>query len=144
MYTEKTKSLVPLVFEFPEQLSTEYIHPVDWPPTVRIVSESFVCTEAGTETARAGKTEMKTVNGYTFCKTTESEGVAGSIYTQYAYSFNSGRANSRGEKQETTIVTFSLRSVQCANYDEPKRTACETERATFDIDALIINSIKNS
>ncbi len=127
-----------ITFEFPAGIPTEYIHTVDWPPIIQTIAEKLSCTEAGTETTRAGKTEKKIINGRTFCKTQVTEGAAGSVYTQYAYAFAGN-----DPEHETTILTFTLRAVQCANYDEDKRSACEKERASFDIDSIITNSIKN-
>ncbi len=34
-------------------------------------------------------------------------------------------------------MAFTLRAVQCANYDEPKKTECEKERSIFYIDDII-------
>lgn len=118
-----------LSFKYPEQLGTTYISTVDWPPQLQVESKAFTCTEAGTETDRAGKTEKRLVDSRTYCVTTESEGAAGSIYNQYAYVF--------AHDNQTAIVTFTLRFPQCANYDDPQRTACEQERTTFDLDSVV-------
>jgi hypothetical protein len=72
---------------------------------------------------------MHTVGGRSYCVTKQSEGAAGSIYTQYAYAFPDGTG--------TAIFTFTLRAVQCANYDDPKKTECENERAAFDPDGIM-------
>lgn len=116
-------------FKYPEQLSTTYIHSTDWPPHIDISTAEFTCTEAGTETARAGKTEKKMINGHEYCVTVLTEGAAGSTYTQYAYATHIG--------ERTVIATFSLRSVQCGNYDEPQKNACEAERTAFNIDLIV-------
>lgn len=116
-------------FQYPAQLPTIYIVAIDWPPVVSTYRDSFSCTEAGSETARAGITELKIINGRQYCVTKESEGAAGSIYTNYAYSAMKG--------DNLVIFTFSLKSVQCGNYDQPKKAECEHERVTFDIDQLI-------
>jgi hypothetical protein len=116
-------------FKYPETLPFTYIHPVDWPPAVSVQEGPFSCLNAGSETARAGKTETQTIRGHEYCVTRISEGAAGSIYTQYAYVFpKSGKV---------AIFTFSLRSVQCANYDEPQRAQCDAERVAFDIGSMI-------
>jgi tryptophan-rich sensory protein len=113
-------------FKYPEQLAATYIRLVDWPPQVDVVDEPFVCIAAGTEMARAGRTEEQTINGHTYCVTKESQGAAGSIYTNYAYEVP--RSNGM------VIFTFSVQAVQCANYDEPKKTECEQERTAFNFD----------
>lgn len=123
-------------FYYPETLPTEYIHTVDWPPQVQVLNQPFSCTEGGSEIARAGKTEKRLVGGDEYCVTKESEGAAGSIYAMYAYAFP--------KNQKTIILTFALREIQCANYDETQRTACEKERASFNTDTMahkIIQSI---
>ncbi len=112
-----------LVFKFPADLNTLYITPTDWPPLLNIDTHPFTCNEAGLETARAGQTTQNIINNHTYCITRESEGAAGSTYTHYAYA--------RARDNATAILTFSMRLVQCGNYDEPKKTECETERARF-------------
>ncbi len=116
-------------FQYPESLSTKYISVIDWPPQIQVLNKLFVCTQAGSPTARAGETIMRVVNGREFCITKKVEGAAGSIYTQYAYAF--------GMDNKTVIAAFSLKEVQCGNYDNPQKTECENERVMFDIDALL-------
>lgn len=116
-------------FRYPAELATQYIRPVDWPPQPAVERGPFRCTEAGSETARAGRTARRTIRTRTYCVTRVTEGAAGSLYTLYAYAFPSGH--------EVVILTFSLRAVQCGNYDEPQRSACERERAAFSMDPII-------
>lgn len=116
-------------FRYPEKLTTEYISIVDWPPKVAAMDGPLTCTEAGVETARAGQTMKRMVDNREYCVTKESEGAAGSIYTNYAY------ATQKNDK--VLIFTFSLRAVQCANYDDPQKSECEAERGSFDIDSVL-------
>jgi hypothetical protein len=118
-----------VTFWYPEDLSTKYISKVDWPPAVQVMSGPFACTEAGDETKPAGKTEQKTIMGRDYCVTTESEGAAGSVYNQYAYAFS--------KNDKTVILTFSLRFVQCGNYDKPQADECTAERNGFNPDTVI-------
>jgi hypothetical protein len=120
-------------FDYPETLGTTYIHTVDWPPKVSLNPGPFTCTEAGSETSRAGETKSQTIHGRTYCVTKITEGAAGSTYTQYAYAF----ADPDIGGDQYPILTFSLRFVQCGNYDDPEKTACENERAAFDINSTI-------
>lgn len=117
------------IIEYPATLSTTYIHTQVWPPQVHIIPLNYTCAEAGDETTPAGKTAQRTISGKQYCVTTESEGAAGSVYNQYAYSFD--------QNGSVAVLTFSLREVQCDNYVEPEQTACKTERAQFDLDALV-------
>ncbi|MDE1970869.1 MAG: tryptophan-rich sensory protein [Patescibacteria group bacterium] len=116
-------------FKYPESFSTTYLYPIDWPPAVQIIHQAFTCKEAGSEFGRAGETRRRVIKGMTFCVTKESEGAAGSIYTHYAYAF--------GVHDNTVILTFSTRRVQCANYEAPTQQICEGERNSFDLDGLL-------
>lgn len=124
-------------FHYPESLPSKYISTVDWPPQIAILDEPFTCTEAGSEMARAGRTEKHVVGDQTYCVTKESEGAAGSIYTNYAYAAQVG--------SEVMIFTFSLRAVQCGNYDKLQKSECEIAQESFDLDSImhrLIQSIK--
>ena len=130
-------------FQYPETLPTEYIHVVDWPPQMAVINEPFVCTEGGSEIMTAGQTLKQVINGRNYCVTKESEGAAGSIYTQYAYAILADLNNLPQEGNATVIFTFSLRMVQCANYDDPQKIACETERASFNIDPIVDQIVRS-
>lgn len=124
-----TDTATGITLRYPETIGTTYIHTVDWPPKIQVIDEAFSCTEAGQETERAGETTRAIINGREYCVTRIAEGAAGSIYTQYAYGTEL--------QGEMLFLTFALRASQCGNYDEPQRSACETERTTFDVDALV-------
>lgn len=114
----------------------EYVSAVDWPPQTQIVPGPFSCIEAGEETARAGRTESRTIDGRTYCVTRVSEGAAGSVYTQYAYATEAGNG-------EVIIYTWSSRAVQCVNYDEPQMSACQAEQDAFDPDRIMAEFTEN-
>ncbi|HEX6998415.1 MAG TPA: hypothetical protein VF322_09735 [Gammaproteobacteria bacterium] len=116
-------------FSYPPGLGTTYIHVVDWPPQAAVEPGPFTCLAAGEETARAGRTEPVTVDGRTYCVTRVMEGAAGSVYTLYAYAMPAG--------DDVAILTFSVRAVQCGNYDEPARSACERERAELSMNEIV-------
>ncbi|OHA66107.1 MAG: hypothetical protein A2672_01135 [Candidatus Wildermuthbacteria bacterium RIFCSPHIGHO2_01_FULL_49_22b] len=137
-WLKETDEATGLTFRYPADFGTNYISVVDWPPKLEVLTEEFSCTEAGEETSRAGRTNKQIIGGREFCVTTESEGAAGSVYTMYAYGFDGGG--------ETVVFTFSLKFVQCDNYDEPDQSLCKNERTRFDPGvtvSLIANSIKN-
>jgi hypothetical protein len=115
-------------FSYPAALMAQYIHPVEWPPQVEVLAEAYSCKESGSAVLPEGQTKQKTIQNTSYCVTEESEGAAGTIYTKYSYQF--------AEATQTVKLSFTLKAVQCANYDEPQKTACESERASFDIDAL--------
>lgn len=116
-------------FRYPTDLGTNYIHALDWPPQPRLEAGPLECTEAGDETARAGRTELATIDGRASCVTRVTEGAAGSVYTMYAYALPVG--------DDVVILTFSTRAPQCGNYDEPDRGECEREREAFSMDPII-------
>ncbi|MCE9643860.1 hypothetical protein K8Q93_01275 [Candidatus Parcubacteria bacterium] len=116
-------------FRYPAQLGTTYISATDWPPAVAITSAPFSCIEAGSEGARAGITERRFVDSREYCVTRVTEGAAGSIYTQYTY------ASPR--RAGAATFTFTTRATQCANYDEPHKSACTAERQSFDMDGVV-------
>jgi len=137
LWKTMTDSKTGITFQYPETLLTTYTHVQDWPPQVQVLNEPFTCTEAGSDTARAGKTEKRLVDDREYCRTSIVEGAAGSIYTQYAYAFPLYSTGSTQADRKTIIFTFSLRAVQCANYDDPQKTACENERSAFDLDSTV-------
>jgi hypothetical protein len=103
-------------------LSTKYISTVEWPPKVTVTNKPYTCVE------RTGVTSSQTINGHEYCVTKTVEGAAGSTYTDYVYAF--------GKDGKTVSLSFNLRSVQCGNYNDPEKTACEKERAAFNPDTL--------
>lgn len=111
------------IFRHPAQLDTKYIRTEEWPPKVSVYENKLVCNEGSNQ---MGKTEKKVVNNHEYCATISSEGAAGSVYTQYAYA--------REIKGKTVVLGFTLKSVQCGNYDDPQKSECEKERADFNID----------
>lgn len=121
---------------FDTSLSTQYIHAQDtWPPVVVHTDEVFSCVESGEEVLQNGKTTQKTIGIKNYCITVASEGAAGSIYTTYTYATS--------YKNTTLKTTFTLRLVQCENYDDPNKTACIQERGSFDADILGIHLLEN-
>lgn len=118
-----------LTFRYPENFGTAYLEAFDWPPQLQVLDEPFACTEAGSPIARAGETRKRMVDDRPYCVTQVVGAAAGSTYTQYAYAF--------ARENQTLIFTFTARAPQCANYDDPQKTACERERESFDLDSLI-------
>jgi hypothetical protein len=118
-----------VTFKYPPNIATTYIHTNDWPPKAQVTAGPFSCVPAGKETAVAGQTTQENISGRVYCVTKESEGAAGSTYIQYAYG---GEVSGK-----MVFLTFTLRLVECDNYDDPQKTACKNERATFNINPII-------
>lgn len=119
----KTKTENGMTFRYPVELGTKYISLTDWPPVLSSASSAYSCTQAGSEIEREGITTEVKVNGRTYCETKISEGAAGSTYTQYVYT--------RAAGSSTQSLTFTLRSVQCGNYNAPEMNTCQAERDAF-------------
>jgi hypothetical protein len=113
----------------PYVFNTTYIGPVDWPAAIRTINEPYVCVEEGQETMRAGITVKMVIDSAEYCVTKESEGAAGTMYTNYTVSHAVG--------SNTEIANFSLKFPQCYNYDNPKQTECLTEQKNFDLKPII-------
>jgi hypothetical protein len=125
-----------LIVSLSNPVKTQYVRLLDWPPHLQVLDEKFACTEGGSEIAPAVQTKQENVDGKTYCITKETEGAAGSIYTMYAYSFSPTHSTG-SEQAKTYILTFSTQAPQCANYEEPQKTACESERAELDLDSIV-------
>lgn len=118
-----------VTFRYPESFATEYVEAYDWPPKFAIQNTPLSCAAAGAPEKRAGRTEPRLIGGRRFCVTDIAGAAAGSRYDQYAYAFE---ADAR-----TVYMTFTIRSPNCGNYDEPQRSACEREQQSFDIDDIV-------
>ena len=116
-------------FKYPKEILAKYINEAEWPPQVQILNTPFVCVPSGVEVQSSEQTELRLVDDRSYCVTRQSEGAAGSTYTSYIYAFS--------KDNKTTNITFSLRFVQCQNYDEPKASECENERTAFDVDGIV-------
>jgi hypothetical protein len=117
-------------FLYPATLSTTYLHPLDWPPQVDLLEgNTLVCDIPERATAHAGQIEKKEIGGREYCVAAQVEGAAGSTYTDYAYTT---LLNNRPVR-----FIFTIQEPQCANYDEPKRSACEAEQGAFNLDQLV-------
>lgn len=118
-------------------LNTKYISAVgEWSPKVTFVKSEFVCNVGGSEINSNGITIKKLIGDKEYCITTKIEGAAGSIYATYVYSMKIG--------EQIATTTFVLQFVQCANYDDPKKTECQNERASFNPDIIASDIILHS
>lgn len=107
-------------FQYPKELQTTYIHTADWPPKFTVTNGVFICKDTGIVTI---------INRQQYCVIKESQGAAGSTYTNYSYSTQ--------KDGKLVTLTFTLRFPQCGNYNDPQKTACENERTTFNLDSIV-------
>ncbi|MFA6536805.1 MAG: hypothetical protein WCT18_00205 [Patescibacteria group bacterium] len=128
-FTDTTRFYVS--YQYPEDFNTTYIHPAInfWPPAVSVEEKKMNCFVEGSEVSADGKTSKIKINNREFCVTEKSEGAAGSVFTDYVYSF----------QKENKMITlyFTIQKVQCVNYDEPQKSDCEKEQKAFDLNLLV-------
>ncbi len=125
-----------IAYMYPRTLATKYIATAAWPPKVWAMGEPFKCKAelAGVDQSNE-KIKQKIIGGQEYCVITMEDGAAGSTYKSYSYySLKNGKFIS---------VQFTLRYPECSNYDDPDKTACETELAFLDVDKLV-NGIMDS
>jgi len=127
-------------------LNTEYIGSQEWkviivneeekyPPKFKITEGQIDCKITSSESALLSRTVKRRIDGRIYCIESLSEGAAGTIYTQYAYStLKSG---------SLIMVSCVIRYPQCINYSEPYRTECANERERFGLDKIIGHIVKN-
>lgn len=119
-----------ITFDYPQDLSTKYIRPQEWPPKITVSSDGFSCNEGGLGiNGRPGMTIRKSIDEREYCIESVSEGTAGTFYTDYTYTFL--------KDNKLIKLEFSLGYPQCDNYEDPQKTECENERQTFDLDSLV-------
>ncbi len=123
----KTTTVNGITFQFPAALPTTYITAQDRPPTITVVDGKKECASL----------PLHTLSDREYCVQTTNEGAAGSIFITNIYSTYLADTN------KTVSLTSTIRTVQCANYDEPKASECEQERETFDLD-IIMDTIARS
>lgn len=116
-------------FSYPKDFGKKYIFTEDWPPVVSVINQPYSCLTTDPTSSVANRTIERNINNRLYCIVMNSEGAAGSVYTNYSYitSWQGKLIN----------ITFSSRYPQCQNYTEPEQTACVDERQDFDIDALV-------
>lgn len=124
-------------FMYPDPLPTSYVTPVEWPPTVLVTGGELVCTPGRVPDA-SGELKLfaqRTIGGQNYCVGFSAEGAAGSTYTSYEYAAQQGDFIVR--------MSFTLRTPQCLNYEDPERSVCRGEQARFSTDALVVRMISS-
>jgi hypothetical protein len=118
-----------VTYRFPTELPTTYIHAQEWPPAITRSGDVYTCPIRVTGLGLQTEQTQAIINGKQYCVTAHIEGAAGSFYTTNTYTTT--------KNSELVTLRFGLRASQCANYDEPQREACETERVAFSVDNMI-------
>ena len=112
----------------------------DYPASIdsRFVNGEIDCDETAAESSLSLRVSKKEINGKKYCISAFSEGAAGSVYTQYAYT--------TAIDDYVYLFQFLAHYPHCSNYPDKERLACEKEREIFDLDALVdqeIETIRN-
>lgn len=127
-------SALGLSFKYPSNLSGQYISPASWPPVVTVKNGEFVCETTPSESSLPDRIFKRQVDDRWYCVTARSGAAAGSVYTDYVYSSQIG--------DKLVSLAFTLRYPQCLNYDEPRQSACQSEREAFDLDGVVDRIIR--
>jgi hypothetical protein len=96
------------------------------------------CNETPLESSLPLRISKKEINGQKYCIGASSEGAAGSVYTQYAYT--------TVLEGNVYLVRFIARYPNCGNYPDKERVQCEMERENFNLDSLVdleVRQMKN-
>lgn len=92
------------------------------------------CDETPLESSLPLRTSKREINGQKYCVSASSEGAAGSVYTQYAYTTVIG--------DNVYLIQFVARYPNCDNYPEEENVKCQRERENFDLDILVDQEIE--
>lgn len=128
-WIEHKDSELNISYKYPETLLTNYMNVFEWPPKIAIQSSAFSCAQNNSGITSRERTMLEIIHTRTYCVTIDKGAAAGSVYTRYAYVTQ--------KNNRTIVATFGIRSVQCGNYEEPKKTECEQERASFDLNTMV-------
>lgn len=92
------------------------------------------CNETPLESSLPLRISKKKINSQKYCIGASSEGAAGSVYTQYAYTTVIG--------DNVYLVQFVVRYSSCSNYPDKERRECEVERENFNLDNLVDSEVR--
>jgi hypothetical protein len=115
-----------IAFEYPRAVGQKgYLDASEWPPTISLSSGTLACEGS---TAPDMTRTLKSLGGYDYCIEMRDDAAAGSRYTAYTYTV----ARDAG----VLSIHFTIRRVQCLNYDEPRQNECMRVQSEFDPDVL--------
>jgi len=119
-----------ITYQYPKNILAKYISVAEWPPVVKIETGTYSCKTTPMEVSSlADITYQRLVDDRAYCMNIKNEGVAGNVYSSYTYT------TIRNDK--LVSVDFTLRYINCNNYDEGQSRACTNERESFDLDATV-------
>lgn len=131
-----------ITFQAPEFLEEKYISFQKWPPEIKFLEDEknwplgikiengeLKCQTTPEESSYSKRFYREDINGRIYCIRAESEGAAGSVFTEYTYYTI--------YKNRLISIHFVLRFTNCSHYPEPQGMECVAEREVFDIDKII-------
>ncbi|MDD5043152.1 MAG: hypothetical protein PHD51_00585 [Patescibacteria group bacterium] len=119
-----------ILFQYPENLTTQYIFTQEWPPVVKVESGTYSCTETPLEVSSLTKIiTQRMVDDRIYCVDVKNEGAAGSVYSSYVYT--------TPKNGKLISVNFVLCYPNCGNYGKEQNQVCANEREAFDLDATV-------
>lgn len=77
-----------------------------------------------------------TLSDREYCVQTTSEGAAGSVYNTHTYSTHT-YSTYLTDYDKTVFLTFTVKYIECTNYDTQDMEACKKENETFNLDVMI-------
>lgn len=107
-----------------------------WPIVVEAVEGSVECLVDPSDAS----SRIIQMNGYEYCSMASSEGAAGSYYTTYEMIVQSGA-------HLVSSASVVVKTVQCANFDEPMATECKAEEGKLsreNIENVLISALVKS
>ena len=115
-------------FQYPRNFGTQYVEPVNWPPSVETLNVAFSCS---------GTRELRVITGRTFCVLAEKNGDT----FFYSYAFEYGPDDGWAEPG-TVILSFGARYPDCTAFDDDESGACAIEQTLFNPDELVANMVQ--
>lgn len=105
------------------QMSYSFINP--WPPELIYSEKPFSCIEQVAEKSTDLDVIPYTNEGIDYCINVQQDIGAGSTFYKYNFAF--------ALETGTMNIPFKIRFVNCENFDEPSKTACDEEQSAFNV-----------
>jgi hypothetical protein len=95
----------------------------------RVLDDQLVCVETESTSSLSSRVSRIYTSSAEYCLEANSEGAAGSVYTDYSYYtlFD----------DNLVLIQFTVQYPQCVNYDGNEQEECATERENFNLDDIV-------
>jgi hypothetical protein len=95
----------------------------------RVLDDQLVCVETESTSSLSSRVSRIYTSSAEYCLEANSEGAAGSVYTDYSY-YTLFDGN-------LVLIQFTVQYPQCVNYDGNEQEECATERENFNLDDIV-------